>query len=91
MPLIGIPVEELKESDIFKEEIVYEDGRESYQTVEVNGLKSDKTRSQLKGVHSRGEFGTMLCTYAGWGMRIEFTPEDDVHRRPRLEVREPED
>ena len=35
------------------------------------------------------EFGTMLCTYAGWGMRIEFTPEDAVHRRPRLEVREP--
>jgi hypothetical protein len=38
-----------------------------------------------------GEFGTMLCTYAGWGMRIEFTPEDAVHRRPRLEVREPKD
>jgi hypothetical protein len=36
-----------------------------------------------------GEFGMMLCTYAGWGMRIEFTPEDAVHRRPRLEVREP--
>ena len=35
------------------------------------------------------EFGTMLCTYAGWGMRIEFTPEDVIHRRPRLEVREP--
>ena len=37
------------------------------------------------------EFGTMLCTYAGWGMRIEFTPEDAVHWRPRLEVREPKD
>ena len=35
------------------------------------------------------EFGTMLCTYAGWGMRIEFTPEDAIHRRPALEVREP--
>lgn len=36
------------------------------------------------------EFGAMLCTYAGWGMRIEFTPEDAIHRRPPLEVREPE-
>jgi hypothetical protein len=35
------------------------------------------------------EFGEMLCTYAGWGMRIEFTPEDAIHRRPKLEVREP--
>ncbi len=35
------------------------------------------------------EFGRMLASYAGWGMRIEFTPEDEVHRRPALEVREP--
>ena len=39
---------------------------------------------------SWAEFGTMLCTYAGWGMRIEFTPHDAIHRRPTLEVREPE-
>jgi hypothetical protein len=39
---------------------------------------------------SWAEFGTMLCTYAGWGMRIEFTPDDAIHRRPTLEVREPE-
>ena len=36
------------------------------------------------------EFGRMLTTYAGWGMRIEFVPEDQLHRRPALEVREPE-
>ena len=36
------------------------------------------------------EFGRLLTTYAGWGMRIEFVPEDDVHRRPRLDVREPD-
>jgi hypothetical protein len=52
--------EELREGDAFKEELTYEDGKESYRTLEVNGLKSDKTRGQLKGVHSRGEFGTML-------------------------------
>ena len=35
------------------------------------------------------EFGKLICTYSGWGMRIEFTPEDATHRRPTLEVREP--
>lgn len=35
------------------------------------------------------EFGKMLVTYAGWGMRIEFVPEDDLHRRPKLKVEEP--
>jgi hypothetical protein len=36
------------------------------------------------------EFGRMLTTYAGWGMRIEFVPDDQSHRRPTLEVREPD-
>jgi len=35
------------------------------------------------------EFGRTITTYAGWGMRIEFTPEDDIHRRPKLKVEEP--
>lgn len=37
------------------------------------------------------EFSRLLATYAGWGMRIEFVPEDDLHRRPALEVGEPEE
>ena len=36
------------------------------------------------------QFGRLLTTYAGWGMRIEFVPEDELHRRPVHEVREPE-
>jgi hypothetical protein len=35
------------------------------------------------------EFGKLLATYAGCGMRIEFVPEDEVHRRPVHDVREP--
>lgn len=35
------------------------------------------------------EFGRMLTTYAGWGMRIEFVPREAVHRRPALKVEEP--
>jgi hypothetical protein len=36
------------------------------------------------------EFSKLLTTYSGWGMRIEFVPEEEIHRRPALEVREPE-
>jgi len=36
------------------------------------------------------EFGRLLVTHAGWGMRIEFVPEDEVHRRPAHKVCEPE-
>ena len=35
------------------------------------------------------EFGRMLTTYSGWGMRIEFVPEDEVHRRPARRTRAP--
>jgi hypothetical protein len=35
------------------------------------------------------EFGRLICTYAGWGMRIEFVADNEIHRRPKLEVREP--
>ncbi len=37
------------------------------------------------------EFGGMLCTYAGWGMRIVFVPDDEVDRVPKIAVREPDD
>jgi hypothetical protein len=35
------------------------------------------------------EFGRLLTTYAGWGMRIIFVPEDETHIEPQIEVREP--
>ena len=37
------------------------------------------------------QFGKLLTAYEGWGMRIEFVPEEEIHRRPLLEVREPKD
>ncbi len=36
------------------------------------------------------EFGRLLTTHAGWGMRIVFVPDDEVHEEPHIEVREPE-
>lgn len=35
------------------------------------------------------EFGRLLTTYAGWGMRIVFVPDDETDLEPRIEVREP--
>lgn len=49
-----------RETDTFKDELVYENGQENYRTVEVNGAKSSVSIREQKGIHSRGEFGSML-------------------------------
>jgi len=36
------------------------------------------------------EFGRMLLTYAGWGMRIVFVPDDELDHAPKIAVREPD-
>ena len=35
------------------------------------------------------QFGGLIRTYAGWGMRIKFVPDDSTHEEPITEVREP--
>lgn len=35
------------------------------------------------------EFMTMVGTFGGWGMRIEFVPNDELHIRPKIRIREP--
>ena len=35
------------------------------------------------------EFGRLLSTHAGWGMRIAFVPSELVEEEPEVEVREP--
>jgi hypothetical protein len=35
------------------------------------------------------EFGRLLTTYAGWGIRIICVPDDEIDLEPRIEVREP--
>ncbi|MFO7772444.1 MAG: hypothetical protein R6V59_00615 [Dehalococcoidia bacterium] len=34
------------------------------------------------------EFGRLLTTYAGWGMRIVFVPDDRTEEDPDIEVRD---
>jgi hypothetical protein len=36
------------------------------------------------------EFAKMVGTFGGWGMRITFVPDDEVHDEPVVEVREPD-
>lgn len=36
------------------------------------------------------EFGRLLCTYAGWGMRVVFVPDDRLDEEPDIDVREPD-
>ncbi len=38
---------------------------------------------------SLAEFGRLLTTYAGWGMRITFVPDDSIHETPDSEIRDP--
>jgi hypothetical protein len=37
------------------------------------------------------EFGRLLTTYAGWGMRVVFVPDDQTHEQPDIEMRDPND
>lgn len=37
------------------------------------------------------EFMKMVGTFGGWGMRIEFVPDDELHERPKLKVLDPDD
>ena len=52
--------ERFSQTDSFIEEMTWEKPKETYRTLEMNGIKSSMQRDGLKGVHSRGEFGSML-------------------------------
>lgn len=37
------------------------------------------------------EFARMISTFGGWGMRIAFVPDDELHEEPEIVVKEPEE
>jgi len=37
------------------------------------------------------EFGRLLSTYAGWGIRIIFVPDDRLMEQPPIEIRDPDE
>lgn len=53
---------QLKEADSFKDDLMYEDGKERYRTIEINGIKadSDSASHASQGIRSLFEFGSML-------------------------------
>src|SRR5207253_11468126 len=46
--------------DVVSAEVVYENGRESYRNLAVNGKPVKKSMEELGGSWSKGEFGTLL-------------------------------
>lgn len=52
--------DQLKEADSYKAELMYEGGKERYQTIEVNGVKTDTSPALNQGIRARSEFGSML-------------------------------
>ena len=47
--------------DVVSAEVVYEDGRERYRNVAINGKATSKRMEDLPGAWSTGEFGTVLA------------------------------
>jgi nucleoside-diphosphate-sugar epimerase len=37
------------------------------------------------------EFVKMVGTFGGWGIRISFVPDEQIHIKPKIKVREPEE
>jgi len=33
----------------------------------------------------------MISTFGGWGMRVAFVPDDELHEEPEIVVKEPEE
>ena len=54
--------DELKETDSFRDELTFEEGRETYRVIEINGTRTEASRQDLnsKVASSKGEFGSML-------------------------------
>lgn len=46
--------------DVIAMEVVYENGRENYRNITLNGKATNKPLSELGGAYSTGEFGTVL-------------------------------
>ena len=58
---------------------VIDDGGEDY---EATFCIDDKALSLQ-------EFGKMMLTWNGWGIRIICVPEDELHCNPSIEMKEP--
>jgi hypothetical protein len=61
-----------KEHDVITELLTYVDGNEGYKVLEVNSEKVTMDRQSLAGIHSQGEFGTVLKAIFSPEVQAEF-------------------
>ncbi|MGE5570219.1 MAG: hypothetical protein ACM3S5_14380 [Rhodospirillales bacterium] len=61
-----------KPVDVISADVVYEDGREQYRNIEVNGKRTDKKFEQLGGAWSKGEYGSVLADLFAPATAAEF-------------------
>lgn len=58
-------------------------GEEDEEGKSTTVIEIDDKRLTLK------EFGRLLSTYAGWGMRLIFVPDDRLLESPEIRIQEP--
>ena len=55
-------------------------------------INDDENRQPVIEIDDREftleEFGTMLTTYAGWGMRVVFVPDNQLSKIPEISVQD---
>ena len=59
--------------------MVYENGKEDYRNIAINGRPINKKMEELPGSWSTGEFGTTLRSLFHPGRQAEFTLRQAVH------------
>ena len=64
-------------------------GIDHLRTVMGRQQREHRGCQHIAAVHGLILEARVRCTSL-WGMRIEFVPEDELHRRPAHEVREPD-
>jgi len=55
-------------------------------------IHDDENRQPVIEIDNREftleEFGSMLTTYAGWGMRVVFVPDNELCKNPEISVKD---
>ena len=63
--------------DVVSMEVVYENGKENYRNLALNGKPTSKPLSELGGAYSTGEFGTVLIDLFSPATAAEFHPRGE--------------
>ena len=77
---------EITPEDIITAQVTYEDGKESYENIAINGQPTKRVMPELSGMWSIGEFGSQLRAIFTPRSAAEFTfrKETALHASPAL-------